>query len=203
MKTGIFLSYKGLGANLLHLSYCHQISKKFGPTTLITLNPKLKEVLDKDPNFTDIIYLNKFYKKISDIINLSNFFDKLNLDNIYIFYPSLRFFCAAKLAGIKNVYNYPFFKKKNLHLVEAAKRFTEKNLGIIECPTESRINVDIDKVNDLKKNDLKKIIIGIGSSGPTTKWGTKNYSSLIKKIKENKNFYFYLLCGPDESNDAE
>ena len=116
MKTGIFLSYKGLGANLLHLSYCHQISKKFGPTTLITLNPKLKEVLDKDPNFTDIIYLNKFYKKISDIISLSNFFKKLNLDNIYIFYPSLRFFCAAKLAGIKNVYNYPFFKKKKFTL---------------------------------------------------------------------------------------
>ena len=23
MKTGIFLNYKGLGANLLHLSYCH------------------------------------------------------------------------------------------------------------------------------------------------------------------------------------
>ena len=45
MKTGIFLSYKGLGANLLHLSYCHEIAKKFGPITLITLNPKLKEVL--------------------------------------------------------------------------------------------------------------------------------------------------------------
>ena len=30
MKTGIFLSYKGLGANLLHLSYCHEIAKKFG-----------------------------------------------------------------------------------------------------------------------------------------------------------------------------
>ena len=45
MKTGIFLSYKGLGANLLHLSYCHQIAKKFGPITLITLNSKLNEVL--------------------------------------------------------------------------------------------------------------------------------------------------------------
>ena len=33
MKTAIFLSYKGLGSNLLHLSYCHQISKKFGPIT--------------------------------------------------------------------------------------------------------------------------------------------------------------------------
>ncbi len=28
MKTGIYLSYIGLGANLLHLSYCHQIAKK-------------------------------------------------------------------------------------------------------------------------------------------------------------------------------
>ena len=43
MKTGIFLSYSGLGANLLHLSYCHQIAKKYGPLTLITLNSKLKD----------------------------------------------------------------------------------------------------------------------------------------------------------------
>ena len=50
MKTGIFLSYKGLGANLLHLSYCHQIAKKFGPVTLITLNPKLNEILNEDQN---------------------------------------------------------------------------------------------------------------------------------------------------------
>ena len=41
MKTGIFLSYRGLGANLLHLTYCHQIAKKFGPVSLITLCPNL------------------------------------------------------------------------------------------------------------------------------------------------------------------
>lgn len=64
MKTGIFLSYKGLGANLLHLSYCHQIAKKFGPVTLITLNSKLKEVLGDDPLIQDIIYLDDFYKKL-------------------------------------------------------------------------------------------------------------------------------------------
>ena len=55
MKTGIFLSYKGLGANLLHLSYCHQIAKKFGPVSLITLNPKLNEVLIDDSNFQEIV----------------------------------------------------------------------------------------------------------------------------------------------------
>ena len=43
MKTGIYLSYKGLGANLLHLSYCHQIAKKYGPVTIITLCKNLEE----------------------------------------------------------------------------------------------------------------------------------------------------------------
>ncbi len=42
MKIGIFLNYVGLGANLLHLSYCHQIAKKYGPITIITLSSNLK-----------------------------------------------------------------------------------------------------------------------------------------------------------------
>jgi len=35
MKIGIFLSYIGLGSNLLHLTYCHQIAKKYGPVSLL------------------------------------------------------------------------------------------------------------------------------------------------------------------------
>ena len=54
MKTGIFLSYRGLGANLLHLSYCHEIAKKFGPVSLITLNHKINDVLKFDNSFTEI-----------------------------------------------------------------------------------------------------------------------------------------------------
>ena len=77
MKTGIFLSYKGLGANLLHLSYCHEIAKKFGPVTLITLNPKLNQVLSDDPNFDGVIYLDEFHKKFKDVLKLSKFFKTL------------------------------------------------------------------------------------------------------------------------------
>ena len=55
MKTGIYLSYKGLGANLLHLSYCHQIANKYGPVTIITQCEKLKEALNDDPLINDII----------------------------------------------------------------------------------------------------------------------------------------------------
>ena len=151
MKTGIFLSYKGLGANLLHLSYCHEIAKKFGPVTLVTLNPKLNQVLSDDPNFDGIIYLDEFHKKFKDVLKLSKFFKTLQLKNFFIFYPSFRYFLSSKIAGIENIYHYPLFKKRNLHLVKTAKTFTEKVLDIKECPTETKIFVNNKKVKALKK----------------------------------------------------
>ncbi len=202
MKTGIFLSYKGLGANLMHLSYCHQIAKKFGPVVLLTLNSKLSEILIDDPNFSEIICLNNYHKKLVDIFKLSKIFKKLGLENLFIYYPSLRYVLAGKIAGIKNIHHYPIFKKKNLHLVEAAKTFTEIKLNIKNCPTESKI-IQSKKIEKLNNINNKKIILGIGSSGPTTKWGSKNYTSLIKKLSKINKFYFFLLCGPEEENEAK
>ena len=202
MKTGIFLSYKGLGANLMHLSYCHQIAKKFGPVVLLTLNSKLSEILIDDPNFSEIICLNNYHKKLVDIFKLSKILKKLGLENLFIYYPSLRYVLAGKIAGIKNIHHYPIFKKKNLHLVEAAKTFTEIKLNIKNCPTESKI-IQSKKIEKLKNINNKKIILGIGSSGPTTKWGSKNYTSLIKKLSKINKFYFFLLCGPEEENEAK
>ena len=57
MKTGIYLSYTGLGANLLHLSYCHQIARKYGPVTIITLCKNLKDALADDPLVENVYYL--------------------------------------------------------------------------------------------------------------------------------------------------
>ena len=203
MKTGIFLSYKGLGANLLHLSYCHQIAKKFGPISLITLCPNLDKVLKDDPFFKEVIYLDRFHRKFSDLFKLSNFIKKFNFENIFIFYPSIRHYFSSKLAGIKNIYHYPLFNKKNLHLVKTAKNFTEKSLDIENCPTETKILIDHSKIEKYKTNNHKKIILGIGSSGPTTKWGYNNFIKLIKRLNDLDNFYFYLLCGPEDKNDAE
>ena len=203
MKTGIFLSYKGLGSNLLHLSYCHEIAKKFGPVSLITLNSKLNEVLSDDPNFKEVICLEEFHKKLKDIFKLSKFLKTLDLKNLFIFYPSLRYLLSGKIAGIENIYHYPLFKKKKLHLVKAAKIFTEKNLNIKECPTETKIFIDSKKIKKLEKNNSRKIILGIGSSGPTTKWGYRNYISLIKRLNEYNKSFFYLLCGPNEDEDAQ
>ena len=206
MKTAILLSYTGIGSNLLHLSYCHQIAKKYGPITIITLCKNLNQALSKDPLIKEVIYLDRYYKKLTDIFYLSNFLSTLKIDNIFIFYPSIRFFLASKIAKIKNVKSYPLFKKKNLHLVNAAKKFTEKVLNIKNCPTESKIFIDkFERENALKKikSNKKNVILGIGSSGPSTRWGSKNFIDLIKKLLEKDDFYFFLLCGQNEKEIAD
>ena len=60
MKTGIYLSYVGLGANLLHLSYCHQVAKKNGPVTIITLCKNLEAALADDPLIEKVFYIDQY-----------------------------------------------------------------------------------------------------------------------------------------------
>ena len=201
MNTGIFLSYKGLGTNILHLSYCHEIAKVFGPVEIVTLSNNFKDVVEDDPLIKKVIYLDKYYKKITDIPNLVKVLKQYNFNNFFIFYPSLRFFIAAKFAGIKNIFTYPLLKKKNLHLVKAAKQFIEKNLNIENCPTETSLFIDNNKkkiASNYSSNNKKYIIIGAGSSGPTTKWGGSNYINLIIKLQEKCECYFFILAGPEE-----
>ena len=205
MKTGILLSYKGLGSNLLHLSYCHEIAKKFGPVSIITLCNNLQPVLTDDPLIKEVICLKNYYKKFTDIFKLSKLLKEINLDNLFIYYPSIRFFIAGKISGIQNIYIYPLSKKK-LHLVKAAKQFTEKQLKIENCSTESKIFINKANKDSALKNinkNKKNILIGAGSSGPTTKWGETNFINLIKKLKEKEDCFFYILCGQDENKISE
>ena len=206
MNVGIYLNYIGLGSNLLHLSYCHEIAKKYGPVTIITLCENLSQALSRDPMVKKVIYLNQYYKKFTDIFNLSSFLKELKIDNIFIFYPSIRFFIASKIAKIKNIKCYPFFYKKNLHLVNTAKKFTEEVLNIKNCPTETQIFIDKTEKDIASKkiaSNKKNIILGVGSSGPTTRWGSNNYINLIKELVKKNDFFFFLLCGPNEKEIAD
>ena len=201
MKTGIYLSYIGLGANLLHLSYCHQIAKRHGPVTIITLCKNLKETLADDPLIENVYYLDKYQKKFFDIFKLSRVLKKFNFQNLIIFYPSLRIYIAAKIAGIKNIFSYDFFKKKNLHLINAAKSLTKKFLNTDDCRTETNFFIKDERIlninNKFSKNSFR-IVIGAGSSGPTTRWGSDNFAKLINNLNEIGDFFFVILCGPNE-----
>ena len=201
MKTGIYLSYIGLGANLLHLSYCHQIAKKYGPVTIITLCKNLEEALADDPLIKKVYYLDKFQKKIFDILKLSKILKEFNFQNLLIFYPSLRINLAAKIAGIRNIWSYKFFKKKNLHLINAAKSLTKTFLQIDNCATETNFFIKDERILEVNKklnNNSFRIVIGAGSSGPTTRWGSNNFAKLINNLNEIGDFFFLILCGSNE-----
>ena len=201
MKTGIYLSYIGLGVNLLHLSYCHQIARKHGPVTIITHCKNLKEALADDPLIEDVYYLDKYYKKLLDIFNLSKILKQFHFQNLLIYYPSLRLHFAAKIAGIDNIWSYKSNNKKNLHLVKSAKELTENFLNIDNCLTETNFFIDKDRIKKIKEelnNNSYKIVIGAGSSGPTTRWGSNNYANLINSLNELDNYFFFILCGPNE-----
>tara|TARA_B100000795_G_scaffold208745_1_gene162224 strand:+ start:38 stop:976 length:939 start_codon:yes stop_codon:yes gene_type:complete len=201
MKTCVYLSYKGLGANLLHLTYCHEIAKKFGPITIITLCKNLEEALKDDPLIEKIIFIKNYHKRFIDILKLRQYLNSFNFEQIFIFYPSLRIYLASIFSNIKKVYSYPIFKKKNLHLIKAAKKFTEKVLGVNNCPTETNFFIKdnkIEKINKNFNNKKFKIIIGAGSSGPSTRWITKNFYELINKLNDTGDYYFFILCGPDD-----
>jgi ADP-heptose:LPS heptosyltransferase len=200
MKTGIYLSYVGLGANLIHLSFCHEIAKKHGPVTIITLCKSLEEALVDDPLIEKVYYLNRYHKRALDIFKLSKILKNFNFENLLIFYPSLRIFFSAKIARIKNVWFYKS-KKKNLHIINSAKSLTEKFLKIKSCNTETRFYIKQEKINKVNKelnNDNFKIVLGVGSSGPTTRWGSKNYAKLINELNKIGNYFFLILCGPNE-----
>ena len=201
MKTCVYLSYKGLGANLLHLTYCHEVARKFGPIVIITLCSNLEATLKDDPLIKKVVFINKYHKKFIDILKLKKFLNTFNFDQIFIYYPSLRIYLASILSNIKEVYSYPIFKKKKLHLVEAAKAFTERSLGIKDCPTETRFFIKKNKIEEISKkfdNAKFKIVIGAGSSGPSTKWVTKNFYDLINKLNNTGDYLFFILCGPDD-----
>ena len=59
------------------------------------------------------------------------------------------------------------------------------------------------KKKEIAKKEIdqnkKNIVIGAGSSGLSTKWGESNFINLIKKLNENENIFFYILCGPNEN----
>ena len=200
MSTGCFLPYVGLGSCLLHMNFVHEFAKKEGPITILTFSKSLKDALQDDPNIKETILIQKFHKKIFDIFKLSQFLKNLNLRKIYIFKCSLRFYFAAKWAGI-DAFSYPFYKKSELHLIKQAHDFTKKNLGIQNCSTEPKLYVDQKKIQEVKKfipQGKKNILIAPSSSGPTTMWGENFFIDVMKRLDSKFDCFFIIAVDSTE-----
>lgn len=195
MDKGLIIQTRpGVGDLCIFLPYIQQIQKHNTDLNFTLITKKrssAKQILEYEIPLIKTIYLEDKILKItnSKFLNffiLLKFIVKNNYSKIYIMHFSFFWFLIAKIANVKKIYTYGIFKK-NVNIYKNALKNNQKWLNKKNLSTQTKITYP-------KKKDKNQIIVGIGSSGPTRKWSTENYISLIKKIN-NKNIKFYLAGG--------
>jgi len=205
MKILAVQNRMGIGDTVIFLPFIETISKKFNVpvSLLVKKSSKADQYLKQTDYIDNIIFLERNNKKderhngILGSIRLAKELKKNKFDKIFIFNSSLRFNLIARLANIKEIYQYPLFKKTNQHIVEPAKNLIQKNLGIdIFKDPQIGINIDLIKEAVLKfnmKSDELNILLGIGGSGPTKRIPSKTFLSIMEKIYNFKKTKFFVL----------
>ena len=174
---------------------------------LVKENSRANQLLAEDRHIDEIILLDRSknnsgsHDGLSGFLKLSKEIKLKNFNKVFIFNSSLRYLLISKLAGIKNISQYPLFRKKD-NIVTSAKIFTEYELGsIVSTQPELRINQEsFNKVNQSFSKEFKHICLGISASGPTKRWNIENFITLCKKINEKIPSKFYLAAGNNDKN---
>ena len=209
MKVLVIQPKIGMGDMVIYLPYIHAISKKYQTpvSILVKENSRANQLLAEDRHIDEIILLDRSknnsgsHDGLSGFLKLSKEIKLKNFNKVFIFNSSLRYLLISKLAGIKNISQYPLFRKKD-NIVTSAKIFTEYELGsIVSTQPELRINQEsFNKVNQSFSKEFKHICLGISASGPTKRWNIENFITLCKKINEKIPSKFYLAAGNNDKD---
>ena len=209
MKVLVIQPKIGMGDMVIYLPYIHAISKKYQTpvSILVKENSRANQLLAEDRHIDEIILLDRSknnsgsHDGLSGFLKLSKEIELKNFNKVFIFNSSLRYLLISKLAGIKNISQYPLFRKKD-NIVTSAKIFTEYELGsIVSTQPELRINQEsFNKVNQSFSKEFKHVCLGISASGPTKRWNIENFITLCKKINEKIPSKFYLAAGNNDKN---
>ena len=207
MKVLVIQPKIGMGDMIIYLPYIHAISKNYkNPVSILVKdNSRAKELLADDDNIKEILFLDRTKDGLGSHDGIKGFFKLVreiksrNFDKVFVFNSSLRYFLIAKFAGIKNIAQYPLFRKKD-NIVTSAKIFTENELGVI-ISTQPFLNLKKEKIENFKNKINKKfkhICLGVSASGPTKIWDVQNYINLCKKINILIPCKFYLAGGKSD-----
>ena len=209
MKVLVIQPKIGMGDMVIYLPYIHAISKKYktAVSILVKENSRANQLLAEDRHIKEILILDRTKNNTGTHDGFLGFFKlsrdlKLKeFDKVFIFNSSLRYLLISKIAGIKNISQYPLFRKKD-NVVTSAKIFTENELGNI-VSTQPELIVNDDKVNKAKQkfsNEFKHICLGISASGPTKRWDIKKYIKLCININARTPSKFYLAAGNNDKD---
>ena len=214
MKILAVQNRMGIGDTIIFLPFLKALSKKYNsPVSLLTKkNSKADQYLDQTRYIDKILFLERD-KKNKDrhdgffgSLNLIKDIKKLNFDKVIIFNSSLRFNLIAKFSGIREVYQYPLFKKSHQHITDTPRKFLKEkfDLNVNEDP-----EVEIDDIlvsESIKKFQINKneinILLGIGGSGPTKRIPASTFLNVIEKISKIKSCKFLLATGKDKEEQT-
>ena len=201
----------GIGDMVIFLPYIDAITKKFGVpvSILVKESTKAPQILSENLNIDKIIILDRDNKikngrhdGIFGSYNLIKDLKKYNFDKVFIFNSSFRFNLITRIAGIKDIYQYPLFEKKNQHITNTAKEFIKKNLDL-DVISDPKILINDKSIQDIKlkykiNKDEKNILLGIGGSGPTKRIPAKTFMNFINLVTQKYKCKFFLATGKNE-----
>ncbi len=198
MKVLVIQQRYGIGDMVILLPYIKAISRKYGsPITLLSkASSKASDLLSEEKFVNEIIILDKDKDGMRGFFKLSNEIRKRKFDKVFIFNSSLRYYLVARISGIKSIFQYPLFRKKD-NIFKSAQEFTESIIGE-KISSEPTIKVKNYK-NEIDKS-LKHICLGISASGPTKIWKIDNYIKLCDELTKIYDCKFYLAGGTNDLN---
>jgi heptosyltransferase-2 len=209
MKVLVIQPKIGMGDMVIYLPYIHAISKKYQTpvSLLVKENSRAIQLLTEDRHIKEILILDRTknntgaHDGLLGLLKLSKDLKLKKFNKAFIFNSSLRYLLISKMAGIKDISQYPLFRKKD-NIVTSAKIFTENELGEI-VSTQPELIINGDKVNEVKQKfskEFKHICLGISASGPTKRWDIKNFIKLCININTRMPSKFYLAAGNNDKD---
>ena len=209
MKILAIQNRMGIGDMVIFLPFIEAISKKFNSPVCILVkeNSKALEYLEKNKYIEKIIILERdnnssrhdgvagSFKLISDL-------KKYSFQKVFIFNSSLRFLLICKMAGIKEIFQYPLFQKKKQHLIKTAQSFIKKELDM-DIDSNPIIKLESSLIDNAKEkyninSKQTNILLGIGGSGPTKRIPAYKFLNFMRMSVKEYDCKFFLATGTNE-----
>ena len=208
MKILVIQNKMGIGDMVIYLPFIGAISKKFNiPVSILVKESSKAEQFLKDSNIIDKIIIlernnklkNGRHEGLAGSYNLVMDLKQHGFDKVFIFNSSLRFNLIARIAGIKDIFQYSLLQKKDQHVIDTAKQFLKTNLGL-NVESDSEILINNQSVQEMRSkykinNHEKNILLGIGGSGPTKRIPAIIFVKLMSLITQKYKCKFFLATG--------
>ena len=214
MKILVIQSKMGIGDTIIYLPYIEAISKNYNSkvTLLVKKNSKFSEISESCNYIEDVIYLERDSKEKNlrhngflGSINLIKDLKQHKFDCVFIFNSSIRYKIISKFSGIKHIFQYPLFKKKNQNIIDAAQNLIFKTIKK-KIKSDPVLNIDKEKKEMAKKNyniksSILNILIGAGGSGVNKIISSKIYINFMLKCINKYDCRFFIAIGNSEEEN--